>query len=68
MYNSVHTTMNVVLKEFEKAHNVMKGIRERRYQWDRLFRKLDFFRAYSLFLRIDALTKDTDSQKYLGFI
>lgn len=57
-YNVTLTTKAVLLREFTKAHSVMRRILKGEVSWNRLFKKLDFFKAYQSYLKVDILTMD----------
>lgn len=45
-----------MIREFKKSLNVVKRILNGQEPWNRLFKKLDFFNAYTQFIKIDILT------------
>ena len=49
--------MSIIMREFDKANRVMKRILAGEVPWSRLFKKLDFYKAYSSYLRADILTR-----------
>jgi hypothetical protein len=67
-FNVSKTTKNIILKEMSKSLKIMKRIREGKAPWNRLFKKLDFLKAYRFYLKIDVLTKDYDQKRFFGFI
>ena len=68
-FNVSPTTKNIILREFRKAKDVMKKILEKKLPWNRLFKKLDFLKAYRFYLKIDVLTtKNYDHQRFYGYV
>ena len=68
-FNVSNTTKNIILKEFQRASELMvKKIANKELPWNRLFEKFDFLNEYQFYLKIDVLTNKYDDQKYLGYI
>jgi len=67
-FNVSKTTKTVILREMSKGLKVMKRIIDGEAPWTRLFKKLDFLKAYRFYLKIDVLTKDYDQKRFLGFV
>lgn len=67
-FNVSKTTKNVMLKEMRKALNVIKKIQNKEVGWDRLFKKLNFLKAYRFYLRIDVLVNNYDQKSFFGFV
>lgn len=67
-FNVSKTTKNIILKEFKKAKEVVRRILDKTIPWNRLFKKLDFLKAYRYYLKIDVLTKNYDHQRFFGYV
>ena len=67
-FNVSNTTKNIILKEFQRASELMIKIANKELPWNRLFEKFDFLNEYQFYLKIDVLTNKYDDQKYLGYI
>ena len=67
-FNVSKTTKNIILKELRKGLDIMKRIRDKKAPWKRLFKKLNFYKAYRYYLKIDVLTNDYDQKRFFGFI
>ena len=67
-FNVSKTTKNIILKEFKKAKEVVRKILDKKIPWNRLFKKLDFLKAYRFYLKIDVLTKIYDHQRFFGYV
>lgn len=71
-YNVSHSTLSVMLLEFEKAAMITSELNKNKgnsqITWKRLFKKFPFFRAYEHFIEIHVLSKNEDDhKKWLGF-
>jgi len=67
-FNISETTKGILMKEMRKALNVLRRIRKKQVPWERLFKKLDFLKAYRWYLKIDVLVNDYDHKRFYGFI
>jgi poly(A) polymerase Pap1 len=67
-FNVSKTTKDIILREMRKALKIMKRIRSKTAPWSRLFKKLDFLKAYRFYLKIDVLTNEYDHKRFFGFI
>lgn len=67
-FNVSKTTKNIMLREMKKSLDVLKRIKEGALPWERLFKKLDFLKAYRYYLKIDILVNDYDEKRFFGFI
>lgn len=67
-FNVSNTTKNIIIKEFQRASDIMTKIMDKELAWDGLFKKLDFLNEYRFYLKIDVLTMKIDDQKFLGYI
>jgi len=67
-FNVSKTTKNIILKELRKGHDIMKKILAGEASWRRLFKKLDFLKAYRYYIKIDVLTSNYDHQRFFGYI
>jgi hypothetical protein len=67
-FNVSKTTKHIMLREMDKSLKVLKRIREGALPWERLFKKLDFLKAYRYYLKIDILVNEYDEKRFFGFI
>jgi len=70
-YNVSETTKKILVKEFAHGYKIVSSIHseQNRRSWRDLFRKMDIFRQYKYFLKIDILsTNPNDHLKWAGWV
>jgi len=70
-YNVSRTTKKILLKEFRRGAKIAHKINSRidDVSWMQLFKRYEIFKEYSHYLRIDALSRNSDDHiKWKGFV
>ena len=70
-FNVSKTTKKILIQEFYRAARIAKKVNAHkpRFTWMSLFKKYDFFKKYSHYLRIDSLShNEEDHLKWEGFV
>ena len=70
-FNVSKITKKILLEEFQRSARIIKKINARKpkFTWMTLFKRYDFFRKYTHYLRIDALSNNPeDHLKWEGFV
>ena len=67
-FNVSKTTKAIILKEMRKAQEILKRVNKGEVTYERLFKSLDFLKAYRWYLRIDVLVNDYDEKRFFGHV
>ncbi|CAI2363154.1 unnamed protein product [Moneuplotes crassus] len=67
-FNVSHTTKDIMMKEMRKALDILKRVKKGECTLERLFKKLNFLKAYRWYLKIDVLVNDYDEKRFQGHI
>jgi len=70
-FNVSKVTKKILLEEFHRAAKITKRINNHKigYNWMNLFQKYDFFKKFTHYLRIDALSSNPEQHlKWEGFV